>query len=119
MIANGNLFLDVPDADDNDTSLAFDSKYLNGSRHGGRRRRRRSRRRGSQIIVSRRVKVKWLSRGTIDAEEKVVLEAYDSRLCTLLNGLMVIYREGIDGLFVCLLLPTQRAAAREPFRHHN
>lgn len=77
------------------------------------------RRRGSQIIVSRRVKVKWLSRGTIDAEEKVVLEAYDSRLCTLLNGLMVIYREGIDGLFVCLLLPTQRTAAREPFRHHN
>lgn len=117
MIASGNLFLDVPDADDNDTSLAFDSKYLNGSRHGGRR--RRSRRRGSQIIVSRRVKVKWLSRGTIDAEEKVVLEANDSRLCTLLNGLMVIYREGIDGLFVCLLLPTQRTAAREPFRHHN
>lgn len=115
MIASGNLFLDVPDADDNDTSLAFDSKYLNGSRHRGKR----SRRRGLQIIVSRRVKVKWLSRGTIDAEEKVVLEAYDSRLCTLLNGLMVIYREGIDGLFVCLLLPTQRAAAREPFRHHN
>lgn len=40
---------------------------------GGNRRRG-----GSQIIVSRRVKVKWLSRGTIDAEEKVVFEAYYS-----------------------------------------
>lgn len=76
--------------------------------------------RGSQIIVSRRVKVKWLSRGTIDAEGKVVVfEAYDSSRCTLLNGLMVIYREGIDGLFVCLSLPTPNLTAREPFRHHN
>ena len=41
---------------------------------GGNRRKRG----GSQIIVSRRVKVKWLSRGTIDAEEKVVFEAYYS-----------------------------------------
>lgn len=68
--------------------------------------------RGSQIIVSRRVKVKWLSRGTIDAEGKVVFEAYDSSRCTLLNGLMVIYREGIDGLFVCLSLPTPNRGAR-------
>lgn len=69
--------------------------------------------RGSQIIVSRRVKVKWLSRGTIDAEGKVVVfEAYDSSRCTLLNGLMVIYREGIDGLFVCLSLPTPNRGAR-------